>query len=110
MATTAEPEDNLTRTYFNSMGLPIRTEGPANAAGWPQTRQVWDERGNLLCRRGPAAVEAGLASEDPADETTWKCHAQEGQAYGVDDPLNTVYTMLALRSLVALRFGTTNGG
>ena len=57
---TADANDFKSTTYFNKTGFPIQITGPVitNPDGStyrPYTYKLWDEHGNLVCERDPAA-------------------------------------------------------
>ncbi len=54
-----DPNGNITTTQFDTQGFPILIDAPQESintvATTPQTTMMWDQNGNLICKRGPAA-------------------------------------------------------
>ncbi len=64
---TSDPDGNATKTYFDTLGLPVVVQYPSETVGStsgfvPVKTTLWDTNGNLMCERGPAANAYSLAT------------------------------------------------
>ena len=67
-AGAAQPADYQTRYDFNDQGLPIQLTLPEDSDNHvPVKTLLWDQNGNLVCAREPAANQVSLGCDDPSD-------------------------------------------